>query len=221
MLKEVEKRFNIDTNAEKIALQDINLEIQKGDLLAIIGKSGSGKSTLLNIIGTMDVPTSGKYYLDNIDIINSRKNLHTIRNKKIGFILQDFALINSKTAIENIEIPLLFNKNIPMKEVKNKSIEIMNNLGIEHLANQIVKTLSGGEKQRVAISRALVNEPDIILADEPTGALDSKTSKDIMANILQINKAGKTVIIVTHDLEIASMCNSIIELKDGRIDSVY
>lgn len=221
ILKDIERIYSKDTEVQVVALQNINVEINNGDLVAIVGKSGSGKSTLLNIIGTLDKPTKGTYILGDEDITKTKKTLHKIRNKKIGFILQDFGLINNKTAQENVEIPLLFNDNISLKNVKIKAVDMLEQINIGYLKDKLVKNLSGGEKQRVAIARALVNEPDIILADEPTGSLDSITSSDIMKMLLEINKIGKTVIIVTHDLEIANMCSKIVEIKDGRIEHVH
>lgn len=200
-----------------VALKDINIKIDKGNLIAIIGKSGSGKSTLLHILGCLDAPTSGEYYLSNekVDFKNF-KMLAKIRNKKIGFVLQDFGLILNETVLENVSVPLLFSKT-PFSEIKKKSLNALEILGIDTLAGKKSNQLSGGQKQRVAIARALVNDPDIILADEPTGALDSKTSAEIVNILLNLNRTGKTIIIVTHDKNIAKRCEGIIEISDGNI----
>ncbi len=200
-----------------IALKDVSIEIDKGNLIAIIGESGSGKSTLLHILGCLDAPTSGEYYLNNekVDFKNIRM-LAKIRNKKIGFVLQDFGLILNETVIENVSVPLLFSKT-PFSEIKKKALNTLGLLGIDTLAVKKSNQLSGGQKQRVAIARALVNDPDIILADEPTGALDSKTSAEIVNILLNLNRIGKTIIIVTHDKHIAKQCEGIIEISDGNI----
>lgn len=216
-LKNIYKTYNKGTASENTVLHDINLEINKGELIAIKGRSGAGKSTLLHIIGCLDTPTSGKYFVDNIDAteLNNSK-LATLRNKKFGFVMQDFGLINDDTVIKNVSLPMMFNST-PLNKIKIKSSKILNSLNIEHLSNRIVNTLSGGEKQRVAIARALVNNPDYILADEPTGALDSENASLIMEQLLELNNTGKTVIIITHDDNIASKCKKTITISDGFI----
>lgn len=213
-LKNINKIYGIK-ECSVTALNDINLEINKGDLVAIVGPSGSGKSTLLNIIGTIDKPSTGEYYINDENTSDfSDKQLALIRNKEIGFIVQHFALINDYTVYENIEIPLNYGK------VKNKKIKIQSmveKLGIKEKLNKTPKELSGGQCQRVAIARALVNDTQIILADEPTGALDSKTGQEVIDIFKKLNKEGKTIIIVTHDTRIASQCNKVIEMSDGKI----
>ena len=204
-----------DTKVE--ALKDINLEINNGEMVAIIGPSGSGKSTLLNIIGCMDKLSQGIYMLKDNDVSGySDTKLAALRNKTFGFIVQYFALIDDYTVYENIKIPLDYSK-ISRRE-KSKRIEsLMKELDILEKKNFTPRQLSGGQNQRVAIGRALINNPDIILADEPTGALDSEKAKDIMDILRQLNVEGKTIIIVTHDNNIAMQCQRVIQVKDGMI----
>ena len=203
--------------AETKALNGINLEIEKGESLAIMGPSGSGKSTLLNILGCIDIPTSGEYYLDN-NIVSSLKgqNLAKIRNTKIGFIFQYFALLNEYSIIDNVQIPLNYRK-ISSREKRKLAIEYLDKVNLTGYTKKRPSQLSGGQQQRVAIARALVGNPDIILADEPTGALDEKNGQDIMNLLMSINASGKTVIIITHDSKIASYCKRKIVIKDGKI----
>lgn len=213
-LKNISKSFSIDKATMVNVLKNINLQINESEMVAIIGKSGAGKSTLLNIIGCLDNAESGEYMLDEINIQNlSASELAQIRNSKFGFVMQDFALIEDESVKHNIEIPVLFSKN-----KKNIDYSILTQkLGIKNLLSRKVSLLSGGEKQRVAIARAIVNNPKYIIADEPTGALDTKTSSEIMELFKTLNKEGKTIIIVTHDPEIAQQCDRIIEISDGNI----
>lgn len=213
-LKNISKSFSIDKATMINVLKNINLQINESEMVAIIGKSGAGKSTLLNIIGCLDNAESGEYMLDEINIQNlSASELAQIRNSKFGFVMQDFALIEDESVKHNIEIPVLFSKN-----KKNIDYSILTQkLGIKNLLSRKVSLLSGGEKQRVAIARAIVNNPKYIIADEPTGALDTKTSSEIMELFKTLNKEGKTIIIVTHDPEIAQQCDRIIEISDGNI----
>ncbi|MBD5637227.1 ABC transporter ATP-binding protein [Clostridium botulinum] len=197
------------------ALNNIDLIINKGELVAITGPSGSGKSTLLNIIGTIDKITSGEYILENkrIDKLKSNEAAQ-IRNKIFGFVVQHFALISDYTVYENIEIPLEYAK-IKHNDRKLMIEDIVSKLELKEKINKNIKELSGGQCQRVAISRAIVNNPEIILADEPTGALDQKTGQKVLDIFKDLNKQGKTVIIITHDFNIANQCDRIIRLEDG------
>lgn len=199
------------------ALKDINVTINSGELIAIIGPSGSGKSTLLNIIGTLDTYTNGEYILkkENIGGLNDRK-LAKYRNSTFGFVVQHFALINEYSVYKNIEVPLKY-ANISKKTRKERINYVLRTLELEDKSSKFPTQLSGGQCQRVAIARALVNNPDIILADEPTGALDSKTGSVVMDTFRNMNKEGKTVIIITHDERIAKQCNRVIKIIDGQL----
>lgn len=219
-LENIKKIYNPNTTLEVQALKNINLKIEKGDFCSILGVSGSGKSTLLYLLGCIDKPTSGIYKLEGKDVSNlSEKELAKIRNEKIGFVLQDFGLIEEETVIENIMVPFLFssknNKNIRFKIEK-----ILKDLDIFDLQNKKVNLLSGGQRQRVAIARALIIEPEIILADEPTGSLDTDTSNNIMNIFKNLNKEGKTIIIVTHNLELTKETNKCYKIRDGLIYKV-
>lgn len=221
-LSNINKIYNEGKSNAFQALYGLSLEIKDGEMLSIIGKSGSGKTTLLNIIGCIDKFTSGSYMLDDMPVSEcSDKDLAEIRNKKIGIVMQDFALIDTYTVKENLIVPTFFDKKSESKQVINSRIdELLKKMGISDLKNKMVRELSGGQKQRTAIARALMNDPSVILADEPTGALDSKTAADIMDLFKKLNSDGKTVIIVTHDKEIAAQCGRIIEISDGRIVGV-
>lgn len=202
---------------KKIALNNICLEIKGGEFVAVTGPSGSGKSTLLNIIGCMDIPTKGRYYLDDTDItLKTKSQIEDIRKEKIGFVFQHFALMDYYTAYENIELPLII-KNIKRSERKRLVNEQLKLLGIEEVKDHIPSKMSGGQRQRVAIARALVSGCNILLADEPTGALDQATGREVMELLKEINKRGTTVIIVTHDINIANQTERIIEICDGKI----
>lgn len=215
-IKSLNKTFG-KNNSKTIALKDVNLKINKGELVAIVGTSGSGKSTLLNIIGTLDSPSSGEYLLNSKNISNlTQKELAKIRNMTFGFVVQYFALINDYTVSENIEIPLEYSK-VKSNEREKRISEVLKKLGILDKAKKKPKELSGGQQQRVAIARALINNPDVILADEPTGALDSKTSQQVIDILKELNKEGKTVIIVTHDNKIAMQCQRVLTIEDGSI----
>ena len=219
-LSNIGKIYNKGKSNECTALTNVNIEITDGELTAIIGRSGSGKSTLLHILGCIDNSTSGKYYLGD-DLVSglSRNQLADVRNQRIGIVMQDFALVEEYTSIENVMIPLVFSKR-PKKQRKEIAMNALKLVGMNNLANKNVKELSGGQKQRVAIARAIVNNPSVILADEPTGALDSKTAADIMNLFKKLNSDGKTIIIVTHDKEIATQCDRIIEISDGIVFTV-
>lgn len=219
-LKDISKVYNQSKSNEVNALQNINLKIEAGSMLAIMGPSGSGKSTLLNIIGCLDVPTSGTYKLNNQEIQNlSQGKLATIRNRYFGFVVQDFALIEDYTVMKNIEIPLNYSKNKDNKRnKKEKILTMLDMLGIKEKASEYAYNLSGGQRQRVAIARALINNPAIILADEPTGALDQKTGQQILSIFKRIHiEQNKTILIVTHDDKVAKQCEGIINIVDGKI----
>lgn len=197
------------------ALKNISFTINEGELVAIVGASGTGKSTLLNIIGCIDEPTSGDYFINGINTNRyNEKELAKCRNENIGFVLQYFGLINSYTVYENVELPLVYSKS---KNRKNLILDILKRLDILDKKDKLPSELSGGQNQRVAISRALVNNPKIILADEPTGALDKDTAKQVMDILIDLNRQGKTVIIVTHDENISKQCHKIIKIEDGCI----
>lgn len=199
------------------ALHRISLEIEAGEFLAIIGPSGSGKSTLMNMIGCLDKPESGEYLLEGKNVGKMNDNqLATIRNQKIGFIFQNFNLLSKLTALENVELPLLY-KGIPTQERKEMALECLKKVGLLDRAGHLPTQLSGGQQQRVAIARALVCNPAILLADEPTGALDSKTSKEIMDVMKGLNEIGHTVILITHDMEVAEQAKRIVQIKDGKL----
>lgn len=214
-LKNISKIYNPKKHNQFCALKNVSLEIADGEFCAVIGKSGSGKSTLLHIIGMLDTFSDGEYFLNERDISKTPESTAAkIRARDIGFVKQDFALIDDYSAIDNVMLPLYPIK-VPNK--RNKALTALEKMGIKSLAEKETRTLSGGEKQRVAIARAIVNEPKTILADEPTGALDSKTAAEIMSVFKRLNDEGKTVIIVTHDMEIAKQCGRIIEISDGEI----
>jgi len=199
------------------ALNNVSIEIDKGEFLAIIGPSGSGKSTLMNMIGCLDRPQSGKYLLAGKDIGMMNDNqLATIRNQKIGFIFQNFNLLTKLTALENVELPLLYN-GVPTKERRERAFESLQKVGLKERSGHLPTQLSGGQQQRVAIARALVGNPAILLADEPTGALDSKTSKEILAIMKELNELGHTIILITHDLEIAKQAKRMVSIQDGQL----
>ena len=217
-LKSVTKSYYKGTSAQINALRNVNLKINKGEMVAVIGASGSGKSTLLNIIGCLDVPDEGECYLNGKQVNNlSQGKLSEIRNKQIGFVLQDFGLMLDRTVYRNLSYPLIFNSNIKSKQFKELSKKALESVGLSSRVNSKCIELSGGQKQRVAIARAIINDPDIILADEPTGALDTKTSEEIMELFKYLNQQGKTVVIVTHDSKIAEQCDRIIKISDGSI----
>lgn len=214
-LQNVGKIYGKD-DFKTVALNDVNLKVERGDFWSIMGPSGSGKSTLLNILGCMDIPTSGTYLLDG-ELVNQFNNrqLSCARNKVISFVFQHFALLNEYTVYENIELPLHCQR-ISSKEKKERIWYYMKRLGIEGLAKKKPTQISGGQQQRVAIARALVTKAEIILADEPTGALDQKTGKELMELFQEINEEGKTVLLVTHDEGVAKVAKKRLYIEDGK-----
>ena len=215
-LKNVHKDYEIGDSIVS-AVESVDLNIKKGDFVAIVGVSGSGKSTLMNLVGALDLATEGDIFLDNQNIEHLEESeLAQIRGKKIGFIFQTFNLIPTLTALENVMLPMTF-QGYELEEKKQRATGLLEQVGLGDRMTHLPNELSGGQRQRVAIARALANDPDIILADEPTGNLDSKTGKEILDMFIDLNKKGKTIIVVTHDLEIAKKAKRIIRLKDGRI----
>ncbi len=217
-LSKITRVFKAGEN-ETRALDEASLSIKKGECVAIIGRSGSGKSTMLNIMGLLDKATSGTYLLNGEDVKNySDKKQAMMRNELFGFVVQDFALVEHYTVKQNISIPFSYSRKKYSSKEKEQLIEnAMKRVGIYDKANVRACLLSGGQRQRVAIARAIICDPDIILADEPTGALDSKTSEEIMKLFLELNQNGKTVIIITHDDKVAGYCDYTIEISDGKI----
>lgn len=216
-LKGITKTYNRGKHNELVVIKNVTLQINNGEMLAIMGRSGAGKSTLLHILACIDKLDSGTYELDNTDITNlSERKTALLRNKNIGIVLQDFALIPSETALSNVSTPLYFSRT-PFFQIKKKALDALEMVKMSSYKNQRVSTLSGGEKQRIAIARAMVNNPKILLADEPTGSLDTKTSDEIMEIFKMLNSTGTTVVIVTHDFKIAELCDRIVRIEDGVI----
>lgn len=215
-IKDLHKSYKMGSNSLHV-LKGINFSVEEGELVAIMGSSGSGKSTLLNILGMLDELDEGSYTLDNVPIkdLNETKAAQ-YRNKFLGFIFQSFNLINYKSALENVALPLYYQR-VPRKERQEKALKYLEQVGLKEWATHLPSELSGGQKQRVAIARAMAAEPKVLLADEPTGALDSTTSYEVMDLIQKINDAGNTILVVTHEEDIAQMCKRIVHLKDGVI----
>ena len=217
-MNDIVKKYYIGEPNELEILHGINLKIYEGEFVAIVGESGSGKSTLMNIIGALDKPTEGKYYLDGIDVLKaSEKEMNNIRNQKIGFVFQNFNLIGRNSALKNVELPMLY-AGISGKKRTERAMKLLEKVGMAERYNHHPNELSGGQKQRVAIARSLANDPSIILADEPTGALDSETSRIVMDIFHELNRnQKKTIILITHSKELAEECPRIITIKDGLV----
>jgi len=218
-LKDIVKTYNLGKPNELEILHGITITIYENEFVAIVGESGSGKSTLMNIIGALDKPTKGEYILNSLNVNKASKDqMSDIRNKNIGFVFQNFNLISRTSALKNVELPMLYKGISSSKRIK-KSKELLTLVGMEKRMNHDPNELSGGQKQRVAIARALANNPSIILADEPTGALDSLTSRHVMDLFHKLHKQGKTIILITHSNKLAKECPRIITIKDGNIVS--
>jgi putative ABC transport system ATP-binding protein len=219
-IKDLHKSYHMGSNSLHV-LKGINFNVKEGELVSIMGSSGSGKSTLLNILGMLDEADEGSYTLDGVPIKNLNERIAAkYRNKFLGFIFQSFNLINYKSALDNVALPLYYQK-MPRKERMDRAYHYLEKVGLAQWSHHLPSELSGGQKQRVAIARALASDPKVLLADEPTGALDSKTSHEVMELIQGINDEGKTILIVTHEPDIAQMTKRIVNLKDGIIIDDY
>ena len=218
-LENIHKSYKIGKTGSIHVLKGVNMDVSEGELVSIMGSSGSGKSTLLNILGILDSYDKGSYHLNGTLMANlSERKAAYYRNHFLGFIFQSFNLINFKTAVENVALPLYYQK-VGRKKRNKLALEYLDKMGLKEWANHLPSEMSGGQKQRVAIARALISNPKVILADEPTGALDSKTSQEVMDLLKEINREGKTMIVVTHEHDIAEQTNRIIHLKDGRVEN--
>ena len=217
-LKDIYKIYS-DGDSEIRALDGVSLFVDKGEFVAIVGSSGSGKSTCMNIVGCLDIPTSGKYFLNGNDVSElSEKELAHIRNRELGFVFQQYNLIPKLNVLENVELPLLY-KGVKAKERKQMALTALERVGLADRANKFPSQLSGGQQQRVSIARALAGNPPVILADEPTGALDSKTGKEVLEFLKQLNSEGTTVVLITHDNDIAAQIKRVVRIHDGKIVS--
>ena len=215
-MKNIVKEYQMGDEVSTV-LKGINLSVEAGEFLAILGPSGSGKSTLMNIIGCLDVPTSGEYYLSGIKIEDQEeKVLANIRRKEIGFIFQSFYLLPRQSAIKNVEIPLIYS-GVDKKNRHGIAADMLRKVGLEEKFNHLPRQLSGGQQQRVAIARALINNPTILLADEPTGALDQKTGHQVMEIFHQLNEEGRTIVMITHDINLAKEAKRVVQILDGNI----
>ncbi len=218
-VKDLAKSYKMG-EMEFYAIKGVSLDIEKGAFAAIMGPSGSGKSTFMNILGCLDYPTKGSYFLDGSDVLKLSKNeLAELRNRKIGFIFQSFNILARTSAIENVELPMLYNNSVTSKEGKVKAFNALKSVGLAERANHLPSQLSGGQQQRVAIARSLVNDPLVIMADEPTGNLDTRSSYEIMEIFQQLNDKGITIVMVTHELDIAQFARTNIMFRDGQIVS--
>jgi len=216
LMEDIRKTYRMGSETIH-ALNGIHLRVDHGDFVAIVGPSGSGKSTLMNVMGCLDTPTSGKYRLDGADVTRLSDNrLAEIRNRKIGFIFQNFQLLPRLTALQNVELPLIY-RGVPGRERREKAVEMLRRVGLGERLGHLPGQLSGGQQQRVAIARALVGDPPLLLADEPTGALDTKTSRDLLDLLQGLNEEGRTIVLITHDPEVAARAKRIVRITDGTL----
>ncbi len=214
LMRNICKSYYVGTEELKV-LKNVNLSVKKGDFLAILGPSGSGKSTLMNIIGCLDTPTSGEYILSGRNILNMDEfELASVRNREIGFIFQNFCILPRLTALQNVELPLIYS-GMPFSERKIKAMEILERVGLSDKMHNLPNQLSGGQQQRVAIARAMITNPSVLLADEPTGALDQKTGNQIVSLFEELNRDGITIVMITHDCNIAARARRIVHILDG------
>ena len=216
-LRDVYKIYGEGLESEVRALDGVSLDIERGEFVAVVGQSGSGKSTMMNVLGCLDIPTRGEYLLDGTDVQElTDKELSLIRNKQIGFIFQQYNLIPKLTVLENVELPLLY-AGVAAEERQERALRALERVGLADKRKNLPSQLSGGQQQRVSIARALAGEPSVILADEPTGALDSRTGREVLAFLKKLNREGDTVVLITHDNSIAVKADRIIRLQDGKV----
>lgn len=220
-LRDLAKTYKTGGEVEVKAVRNVNLDIHKGEFVAIMGASGSGKSTLMNILGCLDQPTGGQYLLDGSPVAGmGRKQLARLRNKKLGFVFQSFNLLTRTSALENVELPIFYSQPlVSLGEQRRRAVEALERVGLGQRLGHHPSQLSGGQQQRIAIARALVNKPELVLADEPTGNLDTRTSIEIMGFFQELNDSGITIVMVTHELDIAGYCKRIVVMRDGQVIS--
>jgi len=220
-LEDIHKIYGNGTEISVHAVRGVTIDIQKGEFVALMGASGSGKSTLMNVLGCLDRPSQGRYLLDGVDVSDLDRNERAdIRNQKLGFVFQGFNLLARTTALENVELPMLYTKQrVTAHDMRDRAMQALEIVGLANRADHLPNQLSGGQQQRVAIARALVNNPQVLLADEPTGNLDSRTSVEVMGVFQKLNEQGITILMVTHELDIARFCKRNLILRDGRVVS--
>jgi len=220
-LEDIHKIYGNGTEISVHAVRGVTIDIQKGEFVALMGASGSGKSTLMNILGCLDRPSQGRYFLDGVDVSDLDRNERAdIRNQKLGFVFQGFNLLARTSALENVELPMLYTKErVSTHDMRDRAMQALEIVGLANRADHLPNQLSGGQQQRVAIARALVNNPQVLLADEPTGNLDSRTSVEVMGVFQKLNEQGITILMVTHELDIAHFCKRNLILRDGRVVS--
>lgn len=219
-IENLEKIYHVSSEMEVAALRGVSLSFEAGEFAAIMGPSGSGKSTLLNVLGCLDQPSGGRYALNGAEVAAlSSERLADVRNNRIGFVFQSFNLLSRTSALENIELPLMYNReSLPMREIRKRALAALERVGLADRADHHPSQLSGGQQQRIAIARALVNQPDVLLADEPTGNLDTRTSLEIMEVFQELNEQGILMIMVTHEPEIGAFTKRVIDMRDGRVE---